>query len=172
VTPTHESASGPLPREIEDERGVALVAAVFALAIISALIASSFFAGRLEQQSGRNVIFAAQASEAAEAGLIESMTSLSAQTLDSLSVGGASLDLGTMAIGNGVEVRTRVTRLTSRVLLIRADGQRNAEDAPLAFRSLGLLIQRVTPPSADTADGAETLPAVTRLGERAWLHLY
>lgn len=157
---------------VHGERGVALVAAVFALAIIGALVASSFFAGRLEQQSGQSTVFAAQALEAAETGLSESLAGVAAGTLQSLSVGGPPLDLGTTLVGDGVTAQSRVTRLTSRVFLIRADGQRlTPEGTALATRSLGLLVQLIGP--ATTTVGEEgSSGTVARLSERAWVHLY
>ena len=41
-------------RRLSDERGIALAVAVFALVVIGALVAGTFYAGRLEQQTGRN----------------------------------------------------------------------------------------------------------------------
>ena len=58
---------------LSNERGVALAVAVFALVVIGALVAGIFFAGRVEQQSGRNTFYAAQAAEAADAGLGEAI---------------------------------------------------------------------------------------------------
>ena len=153
-----------------DERGVALAAAVFTLAVIGALVASSFFAGRLEQQSGQNILFAAQAREAAEAGLSQSLAEIPAATLESLPVGGTPLDLGTSVVGQGVTVRCRITRLTSRVFLIRADGHRGDPAGPtLATRSLGLLVRL---PAPSTMEPSEIPAAVTPLAERGWVHLY
>jgi hypothetical protein len=154
---------------VDDERGVALVAAMFALAIIGALVASSFFAGRLEQQSGQNTVFAAQAREAAEAALTESVAGLEVGTLESLPVGGAPLDLGTAVIGHGVTARSQIRRLTSGLFLIRADGQRHSpEGTPLAGRSLGLLIHVLAPSAGEPGSPA----IVTPLSERRWVHLY
>jgi type II secretory pathway component PulK len=152
-----------------DERGIALIMTVFALAVIGALVASSFFAGRLEQQSGQSTFFAAQAREAAEAALTETMQGLRAETLDNLHRGGPPLQLGTTLIGNGVTARSQVTRLTSRVFLIRTEGQRlDAEGTALATRSLGLLVQLSLPTIGEPGSSGN----VMRLGERAWLHLY
>ena len=66
---------------MNNERGVALAMAIFALVIIGILVAGSFFAGRLEQQSGQNTLFAAQAAEAAEAGLSDALGTYNATTL-------------------------------------------------------------------------------------------
>ena len=168
MAPRGGSRRGGSP-ELDNEHGVALVGAIFALAIIGALVASGFFAGRLEQQSGQSAFFAAQAREAAEAGLTESAAALPVETLEGLPVGGLPFDLGTSVIGNGVTARNQVRRLTGRIFLIRADGQRQGPDGtPLATRSLGLLVQVI--PSA-AAEPASSL-AVSRLPERGWVHLY
>ena len=53
----------------KDEQGMALILAVFGLVVIGALVAGSFFVGRVEQISGYNTTWASQAGEAAEAGL-------------------------------------------------------------------------------------------------------
>jgi hypothetical protein len=156
---------------VGEESGVALVTAVFALAIIGALVASSFFAGRLEQQSGQNTFFATQAREAAEAGLSESFANLPTEMLESLAAG-AELELGTHVVGPDVTVENTVARLNSRLFLIRADGRRTGmEGTVLATRTLGLLVQLITPDSAVGGE-AENSPGIARLTERAWIQLY
>lgn len=160
------------PSTVTDERGVALTVAMFALAVIGALLASSFFAGRLEQQSGHNTFLAGQAREAAEAGLTQAMADLDPAVLTDLPVGGVPLDLGITVIGERVLVRSQLTRLTSRVFLLRAEGQRqDAAGATLATRSLALLVQLPAPdsPAVIEPDG---LPGVERLAERSWIQLY
>jgi hypothetical protein len=52
-------------RQISDERGIALAVAIFALVVIGALVAGTFFVGRLEQQTGQNTFYVAQAAGAA-----------------------------------------------------------------------------------------------------------
>jgi type II secretory pathway component PulK len=142
-----------------DERGIALAVALFALAVMGAIVGGNFFAGQLEQQSGRNTLFAHQAAEAAEAGLSDATASLPAATLEALPLGGEPLDLGTITLEGRVSVSRQVWRLTAKVFLIRARGIRtDAAGAPLAARSLGSLVQLV---STD----------VTVL-ERGWVQLY
>ena len=160
------------PPTLIDERGVALTVAMFALAVMGALVASSFFAGRLEQQSGQNTFWAGQAREAAEAGLTQAMADLEAAALTDLPVGGVPLDLGITVIGERVLVRSQLTRLTSRVFLLRAQGQRqDADGASLATRSLAFLVQLATPDSPGVI-GSDGLPALKRLAERSWIQLY
>ena len=68
-------------RRLSDERGIALAVAVFALVVIGALVAGTYYAGRIEQQTGRNTMYAAQAAEAAEAGLHDAIGGQSAGSL-------------------------------------------------------------------------------------------
>lgn len=146
---------------------MALLGAMFALAVIGALVAGSFFAGRLEQQSGQNVFFAAQARAAAESGLATAV--LDAAALESLPPGGAPLDLGVAAVGETATVRTTVSRLTGSLFLLRARGLRHdAAGGLLATRTLGLLL-RLDAGQSDTA--AAPLPRVIRVAERAWVEL-
>ena len=160
------------PPTLTDERGVALIVAMFALAVIGALVASSFFAGRLEQQSGQNTFWTAEAREAAEAGLTQALADVGAAVLNDLPVGGVPLDLGITVIGERVLVRSQVTRLTSRVFLLSAQGQRqDAAGTTLATRSLALLVQLANPDSLGVI-GPDRLPAVQRLAERGWIQLF
>jgi hypothetical protein len=150
-----------------DERGIALALALFALTVIAALVGSSFFAGRLEQQSGRNTIFAAQAREAAEAGLTEAMAGVDAGALAALVAGQAPLRLETITLGGGVSVSRDVARLTSSLFLIRARGTRlSPAGMVLATRSLGAVVHLVPAPTGGVPQ------AELRLAERGWLQLY
>ncbi len=150
-----------------DERGIALVIAIFALAVIGALVGGTFFAGRLEQQSGQNALFTVQAGESAEAGLSEAMATVAAASLERLPVGGTPLDLGTLAVPGGAAIR-QVSRVTRGLFLIRVRGvRRGAAGTTLAVRSLGLLV-RLLP----AADGGADSGGVARLGERGWVQLY
>jgi hypothetical protein len=145
------------------EQGAALAVAIFALAVIGALVAGSFPGGLLEQQSGRNTLFTSQAAEAAEAELENALVTLQADQLRTLGVGGAPLDLGQSAGIAGSIVDARVLRLTDNLFLIEARGMRvDADGTPLAVRRLGLLT---------------TLPdslgdSLLTVRQRAWLQLY
>jgi hypothetical protein len=141
-----------------------LIIAVFSLALIGALIGGVFFAARLEQQSGRNALFAAQAGEAAEAGLSQAVATLDPAELDRLPLGVTPLDLGTLTLPGGVNVSRQAQRLTPDLFLIRARGMRqDGAGTTLAMRSVGLLVR------LRLAGGPA---AVARLGERAWVQLY
>lgn len=151
-----------------DERGIALAIAVFALAVIGALVGGAFFAGRLEQQTGQNVFFAVQAGEAAEAGLSDAIATVAAATLEGLPVGGAPLDLGALTLAGDVSASRQVTRLTGNLFLIRVRGVRySAAGTTLAVRSLGLLVRL-----GAAADSAADSSRVVRLSQRGWVQLY
>jgi hypothetical protein len=152
-----------LSQKRRDERGIALALALFALVVIGGLVSGSFFAGWLEQQSGRNSMFAAQALAFAEAGLDEVLVNADLSALEALPIGDVPLDLAPLASPNA---GCRVNRLTSRLFLVRCTGSRSDADGhPLAIRSLGLMV-RILP-----ADGVS--PAgLSPVTERAWVQLY
>jgi hypothetical protein len=147
-----------------DERGIALAVALFALVVIGALVSGSFFAGRLEQQSGQNTVFAAQALEAAEAGLSDAVANTDPAMVVALPVG-SSLDLGTVETGKGVTAARQIVRLTSALWFIRSSGsRRSADGTPLATRLLGLLVH------VGPAAGASP-ERLSPVEERAWVEL-
>ncbi len=149
-------------RRLSDERGIALAVAVFALVVIGALVAGTFFAGRLEQQTGRNTFMAAQAAEAAEAGLNSAITLQTATGMLDMQINSSPLGgtlLPDLAVGNHVTATRRINRLTENVFLVRSLGRRtNAAGGELAARSLGQLIRLV---QADIEVGA----GLTALGD-------
>ncbi|MDQ3138652.1 MAG: hypothetical protein M3Q93_13825, partial [Gemmatimonadota bacterium] len=134
---------------LADERGIALAVAVFALVVIGALVAGIFFAGRLEQQTGMNTFFAAQAAEAAEAGLNEAIASQSSGALLALPIDPDPADassLGSLTVnaGSRVTAARTINRLSDNLFLVRSLGTRaDANGAQLAARSIGQLIRLV-----------------------------
>jgi hypothetical protein len=133
-------------QRLNDERGMALAVALFALVIIGLLVAGTFFSGRLEQQSGQNTFYAGQAAEAAEAGISDAIGSATPTSLLALAVGAPAVDLGTVSLGGRVDVTKHLSRLTSSVFLIQTVGsRRNAAGTAMATRSAGSLLRLVTP---------------------------
>jgi hypothetical protein len=130
---------------LNDERGIALAVAVFALVVIGALVAGTFFAGRLEQQTGQNTLYLAQASEAAEAGLSQALGSAQGATYDAMPVVGPQgdpTDLGTLNLGSHRSVTTELRRITPSLYLLEAIGNRgDAAGRGLAARRLGALVK-------------------------------
>ena len=128
-------------RRLTDERGIALALAVFALVVIGALVAGTFFAGRLEQQTGQNTFFTSQAAEAAEAGITDAMGTSTAPDFLAIPTGG-SVDLQPVSLAGRVVAERKVDRLTQSVFLISSLGRRrDASGNDLATRSVGALVR-------------------------------
>ena len=127
-----------------DQRGVALPMAIFALVVIGLLVAGTFFASRLEQQSGQNTLFASQAAEAAEAGLSDALGSTysTAASLQAIGVGNSSAPI-TVTLASGIAYTESVDQLTSSVYLYRSTGTRQSGGATVATRSVGMLARLV-----------------------------
>lgn len=125
---------------VSDERGIALAVAVFALVIIGALVAGTFFAGRLEQRGGRNSVYAAQAFEAAEAGIVAPIAPWN-PAWNSMAVRD-SIQLGTTQLGASASLvyQPTIVRVSDNNFLIRAEGRRVGADGEiLAQRTLATL---------------------------------
>jgi hypothetical protein len=151
---------------VQDRRGIALVLALFALVVLGAIVAGTFFAGRLEQQSGENTLYATQAREAAEAGLTDALVALAPASLSTLAPGGDPLVLAPISVGGGVSVERQISRLSSTLFLLTARATRHdAEGGPLASRAAGLLVHLLP-------DSASGVPVVAPLRDRPWLQLY
>ena len=147
-----------------DERGLALPLALFMLIVVSALVAGSFSVARLEQQSGRNTLFAAQAREAADGGLNQALATLDPVALQAMSAGGPAVSLPELSL-HGTTVVSDVRRLTSALFLVRAHARRQTTGGVvLATRSLGALIRLIA--------GAESGGLEPRMIERGWFSLY
>jgi hypothetical protein len=126
--------------KLSDERGIALAVAIFALVIIGALVGGTFFAGRLEQRGGLNSAFAAEAFEAAEAGVQTTIVNWDASTEGAGAVG-EDVELGTTALGGTVSYTRTVTKLNDAVYLLRSEGQRTGPGGVLARRLVGTLVR-------------------------------
>jgi hypothetical protein len=150
---------------VSNERGIALAVAVFALVVIGALVAGTFFAGRLEQQTGQNSMFAMQAGEVAEAGLADAVANETAAEMSALAVAPADSNaLTSFAFGASVSASRKITRLTNELFLIKSVGIRtDASGAALATRTLGQLI-RLVQPEISVKAGLTALGNVTITG--------
>jgi Tfp pilus assembly protein PilX len=128
---------------LHNERGIALAVAIFALVVIGALVAGTFFAGRLEQQSGQNGVYAGQAAEGAEAALSDAFTAMNATSLTAMGVGTTQDLTSTTSLG-GVygSTTSSVRRLTTSLFMVEAIGQRNdAAGTQVARRKLGTIVR-------------------------------
>ena len=130
---------------LSDERGIALAVAIFALVVIGALVAGTFFAGRLEQQTGENTFYASQASEAAQVALTQAVQTQTSAALQAMASGTnvtPTTAVSSMSLGGKVYGSSTIQRLTNSVWLVKAIGQKvNAEGDQLATRSLAQLVR-------------------------------
>lgn len=115
------------------ERGFALVAAVFALVIIAALVTGAFFAARQELKVGRSSQSYQKAFSAAEAGLGTAVAQWNTGTYNAMAVGDSATISGTLPSSGGSYAGV-VRRLNSELFLIRSVGQdpTGASQRPLA----------------------------------------
>jgi hypothetical protein len=120
---------------------MALAVAIFALVVVAALVAMAFYAGRLEQRAGRNTMYAAQASDAAEAGAAVILGNWDQYALNNLAVGATVTEDSVRAGGAGRSwYRQSVRRLNNELFLVQSLGSRtDAAGQVLAQRSVGTL---------------------------------
>jgi Tfp pilus assembly protein PilX len=142
------------------ERGIALLVAIFALAVVGALVAAAFQIGLLEQRIGRNSVYAAEAAEAAEAGAALVLADWEAYPdIGALAVA-ESVTLARTRLGDHVDFQPTLVRLTDGLYLVRSQGTRtDAAGNVLAQRSVATLART-------TAEG------VVPLDQRSWVQVY
>ena len=154
-------------RPLSDERGIALAVAVFALVVIGALVAGTFFAGRLEQQTGKNTFLAAEAAEAAEAGLGSALAGLNTTTMLAMAIDADTVDaavLPGLALGSNTAATMSINRLSEHVFLLRSVGTRTGgAGGQTARRSIGQLI-RLVQLDIDVGAGLTAMGDVTLTG--------
>jgi hypothetical protein len=127
-----------------DERGIALPLAVFALVVIGALVAGVFFAGRLEQRTGQNMVYLAEATQAAEAGTQWVLGNWNKQSYNAMPVG-TEITFADQTLGGRAHYQPSFRRLTKTLYLVRSTGDtRDAGGQPLARQQVGLLARLVS----------------------------
>ena len=162
---THSPEGKPLVRTTSrsDERGIALAVALFALVVIGAMVAGTFYIARLEQKTGDNTLYAAQAFGAAEAGADNVIATWNSFTYNSMVVG-SSTGLATVSLGGGNFYTDTLTRLSNTVFLIRSAGERRLANATvLARRMIGRFL-RLDVPAINIAAAVTTRGAITVSG--------
>src|SRR6476620_7246333 len=133
--------SGMRGPRLSDERGIALAVAIFALVVIGLLVAGTFYAGRLEQQSGENAFYANQAGEAAQAALTQTVQGTSSSALLAITPGNSSAG-PSLSLAQHSGATTTIKGLTSSVWLVTAVGSKtNVSGTQLAARSLAQLVR-------------------------------
>ena len=145
-----------------DERGIALILAVFALVVIGALIAAVFFTAQLEERSGTNTLSSLQAAEAAQAG-IEYATANWSRTWVQQGIGNTTgiawTELGTTPGYFG----DSITQLNDQLVLVRGFGQaRNSAGVVQASRTIAMLFK--VGPADFGLKAAATVQGVANVG--------
>jgi hypothetical protein len=110
---------------LTNERGMALAVAIFALVVIGALVAGIFYASTLEQRTGRNSLYAAEAEQAAEAGPVAVLNNWDQYALNNMGNGSVTT-LGATPVREHPELAyaNTVTRLNGQIFLIQSLGSR------------------------------------------------
>jgi hypothetical protein len=145
-----------------EERGFALLIVVVALAVLGGLGLGAFAIGRREMRLASELGYAAQAFEAAEAGLAVASAGAAAFAAAPPLVpqAGAALEFG------GIGFSTSVLRLNESLYLLSSEGRRlDGGGGLLARRSLGLIGRIVTPPDS-------AAPRFQPLSPRGWVQPY
>ncbi len=124
-------------KSIRNNRGVALPLAIFALVIIGAMVAGSFFIGTQEQRIGRNTVGSQQAFQAAEYGAQLTAATWNSQVMNAMAVG-STATIGGALSGNQGWYRGEVRRLNNMLFLVRSEGF--SADS-MSRQQVGLLIR-------------------------------
>lgn len=144
------------------ESGFGLLLVVVVLALLGFLALTAFGIARREFRSAIDLLFAAEAFEAAEAGL-------AAAASTAAGFQGAPVLVpqpGPVVSGARTRSSTSVVRVTESVLLLQSTGERlDGAGVVLARRHLGMVGKLVTPPG-DTVARFEQLPS------RGWVQLH
>jgi len=119
--------------------GFALAVAVFALALIAALLAGMFFAAHQELRLGRNALGMERAFAAAEGGVGATLATWSPAKLNALGEWRSSPFAGTLPAGTG-EYAGVVTRLNQTLFLVRATGRDGGGTAQRTVAQLARLV--------------------------------
>jgi type II secretory pathway pseudopilin PulG len=150
------------PRLIGAERGFGLLLVVVALAILGALTLGAFGAARHELRNATNLAFAAQAFEAAEAGLATAAAAAGAFA----SAPQLVRQPGPGAAGAGIRYATTVVRLNESLFLLTSVGERLDGGGGVRGRRVLGVVGRVVPGSGSAPPRFEPLRA------RGWIQLY
>jgi hypothetical protein len=151
--------STPRLNPLRNERGVALAVAIFAIVIIGMLIAGVFYGAYLEQRTGENTLYARQAFEAAETGMVATLN-----TWDQAVYGAFPVDtpqaLPAVTVG-----RTRytpsITRLNGQIFLVSARGEQLSGSGGVLARQLLGTLARLSPTPVEVKAAVTSKGAVT-----------
>ena len=150
-------------QRLNSNRGVALPLAIFALVVVGALVAGSFFIGMQEQRVGRNTVALQQAFAAAEAGAQTAVIEWDPTVVNQLTVG-TELAIGGTLPGSSGWYRGAIRRLNEMMFLVRAEGF--SPDSQ-ARQQVGLLV-RLRPVEVNIQAALET-QGQTKIGGSSYI---
>lgn len=122
---------------LRSERGIALVVAIVALVVIGAIVAGTFFISTLEQKTAENSVEAAQAYQAAEAGIVQNVANWDTGN-NTLAVDG-NTTIAQDSVAPGTYFNVTISRLNSSLFFLRSVGTRNG-----ATQTLAMVLRTVT----------------------------
>jgi hypothetical protein len=135
---------------------MALAVAIFALVVVGALVAGAFFAGNLEQITGRNSVYAAEAADAAEAGASNVLADWDQFNLNNIANGDSVSVPLTQSLGARVTVTPKVIRLNDDLFLVRTIATRTTPGGSVLAQRTVATMARLTYVTA-TAKAAVTV---------------
>lgn len=109
-------------RYTRNERGIALVLAIFALVVVGGLVAGAFFVGMQEQTVGKNTVKQQQAFSAADGGAQYVVANWTTGTYNNLSKGNSTTVAATWLSDSSGWYRGTVTRLSDMLFLVKSEG--------------------------------------------------
>jgi Tfp pilus assembly protein PilX len=122
---------------LRNERGIALVVAIVALVVIGAIVAGTFFISTLEQKTAENSVEAAQAYQAAEAGIVKNVANW--DTGNNTLVVDGNTTIAQDSVAPGTYFNVTISRLNSSLFFLRSVGTRNG-----ATQTLAMVLRTVT----------------------------
>src|SRR5689334_13303857 len=105
-----------------NEKGIALVLAIFALVVVGGLVAGAFFVGMQEQTVGKNMVKQQQSFAAADGGAQGVVANWSTGTYNNLAKGDSTTISQTWLSDSSGWYRGTVKRLNDMLFLVTSEG--------------------------------------------------
>jgi hypothetical protein len=135
---------GAIHGVLGDERGMALAVAVFAMVIIAALVAGTFYAAYAHSRMSRGSADAEQAFQAAEAGVDDAMSNWVPAAYNVATLRKDTV-IGTTSLASGQAYTTTITKLNGSLYLIRSQGTKTSGGKVVASQLLATLARSSVP---------------------------
>jgi hypothetical protein len=151
-----------------NERGIALMIALLAIIVIGVLVTGTFYAGRMEMQSGRNAVYTGQATEVAETGLTDAFASWNPSWngfgQDGDSVQAAVYPLSSTASDNSLRYTQTVRRMSAGLYQVTSRGEKLDANGRIVATRLLARMGKLVPPWVDVEAAVTSKGNVTVSG--------